>query len=800
MLAFKFKTHSLRNKLVAIAMLTTCLALLVSSLTLAAYEHHLNRQDFKNKLAVLAEVIINQAQTALSTNSYSTLQANLNTLSADSSIIRSCIYNKQQQFMVGYTRTANTCPQHWSEITTDTSLNIALHAPIYLNDQSQGVLYLEASNNNLIARSQKFLWFSGFILLVASALALLLSNGLQQIVLRPIRELNSTLRDITLKKDYSIRADANNNTELDGLIELFNSLLNTIESDNTSLKESEDRFRILTSLAPVGIFQIDAQQNLLYVNQRWRNIHQIHSPKPLLKEWFYRIHPQDLVNFQQHWQQLIQSHNSISFEFRLLDKDKKIIWVQLLAGAVHDFQGSLLGFLGTLSDITELKDAQIKMENLAFYDPLTGLANRRLFRNRLEKTIATIQRNHSSMALLFLDMDQFKRINDTLGHDAGDELLKIIAKRLCACVRESDTVSRIGGDEFTILLTDIHYTTDVVMIANKILHTLAEPIHIYDHEVLTSVSIGITLTPEDSSDANTLMKNADMAMYKAKEMGRNTYQFFSEEMNRSVLEHIELENELSEALATGQFVLTYQPKVSLFNFSLTGLEVLLRWQHPERGLIAPDRFIPIAEESGQILAIGQWVLEQACLQMGALRQEFTFLQTAKVAVNLSSRQFSDSKLLERIKSALEAAQLPANNLELEITESTLMEDVEGAIEIMQKMKQLGISIAIDDFGTGYSSLSYIKRFPIDVLKVDRSFVMDIPADQNDMAITAAVIAMAHKLNLSVVAEGVEERAQLSFLHANFCDEGQGYLFSRPLYLHQLQKFLQQYHPSTAINF
>ena len=478
-------------------------------------------------------------------------------------------------------------------------------------------------------------------------------------------------------------------------------------------------------------------------------------------------------------------------ELRLQRRDQSHVWIQLLASALHDRNGELQGYLGVISDISELKAAQLQMETLAFYDPLTGLANRRLFRNRLEKAVKTVMRSGSSMALMFLDMDQFKRVNDTLGHDAGDILLKEVASRLSSTVRENDTVSRIGGDEFTILLTDVHHTQDVLVVAEKLLLAMAKPIRIKGQDMVTTVSIGITMTPEDSTDANTLMKNADLAMYRAKELGRNNFQFFSEDMNHSILEHLSLEKEIGEAISRNQFSLVFQPKISLCDYSVTGVETLIRWQHPEKGMITPDRFIPVAEETGQILEIGSWVLEQSCRQISSLIRSKVLPQDAKVAVNLSARQFTDPYLLQRIRSVLEITKIRPQCLELEITESTLMEDVESAIQIMQEIKRTGVAIAIDDFGTGYSSLSYIKRFPIDVLKVDRSFVTDIPDDENDMAITAAVIAMAHKLSLTVVAEGVETQEQLQFLRQNACNEGQGYLFSRPLSLGQLHQFLSE---------
>jgi diguanylate cyclase (GGDEF)-like protein len=429
------------------------------------------------------------------------------------------------------------------------------------------------------------------------------------------------------------------------------------------------------------------------------------------------------------------------------------------------------------------------MENLAFYDPLTGLANRRLFKNRLAKAVKSVQRADSSIALLFLDLDQFKRINDTLGHDIGDALLKEIARRLDNNVRENDTVSRIGGDEFTILLIDVNNTNDVRIVAEKILLSLARPFMLNGQEIISTVSIGITMTPEDSIEPNTLMKNADLAMYRAKELGRNNFQFFSEDMNTAILHNLEIEKELHIAIKRNQFILMYQPKICIADNTITGVETLVRWRHPEKGLIPPDSFIPIAEETGQIIKIGAWVLEHSCHEMGALIREGLMPKNSKVAVNLSAKQFSDPHLLQTVLDILIQSKIDPLNLELEITESIIMDDVEAAISIMEAIKSKGINLAIDDFGTGYSSLAYLKRFPIDVLKVDRSFVSDIPEDKTDMAITSAVIAMAHKLGMKVVAEGIETQEQLDFLKENNCDDGQGYLLSRPLTLPQLHHFL-----------
>ncbi|MEY8263104.1 MAG: EAL domain-containing protein, partial [Bermanella sp.] len=410
--------------------------------------------------------------------------------------------------------------------------------------------------------------------------------------------------------------------------------------------------------------------------------------------------------------------------------------------------------------------------------------------DRLEKAVSESRRRNTFIALLFIDLDQFKRVNDSLGHEAGDQLLVEIARRLEGSVRASDTVSRIGGDEFTVLLGDIDSSNGVRHICEKILTRLGKPIAINNQEVITTVSIGITLGPADGDSGSTLMRNADMAMYQAKAMGRNNYQFFSQDMNKEMLGYLEIEKNLRASLkAQDEFIVFYQPKTNLNTGEFIGAEALIRWQPKGKEMIGPDRFIPISEESGLIVPIGKWVLRESCFQVKRLIDLGVWPEHAKVAVNLSARQFSDPELIHHIEETLRLSGCPVHILELEITESTLMGDVESAILTMRHIKEMGISMAIDDFGTGYSSLSYLKRFPIDILKVDRSFVMDIPEDRNDMAITAAVIAMAHKLQLKVVAEGIETQAQLDFLKDNRCEYGQGYFIAKPMPVEQLEAYI-----------
>ncbi|WP_177203433.1 putative bifunctional diguanylate cyclase/phosphodiesterase [Marinospirillum celere] len=429
-------------------------------------------------------------------------------------------------------------------------------------------------------------------------------------------------------------------------------------------------------------------------------------------------------------------------------------------------------------DITALKQTHQKMEQLALYDTLTGLENRRLFKQRLHKAIKLSKRQTTVTALLYLDLDHFKRINDTLGHDSGDQLLITVAERLRTCVRESDSIARLGGDEFTLLVHDLQNPDAAAAVARKVIQQLSQPLHLGNKSVIVTTSVGIALAPTDSTSPTELMKNADLAMYRAKSQGRNTYQFFSQEMNAQATRLLEVETELRTALVEKSFEVYYQPQVNLPIAKVVGFEALVRWKHPERGMISPAEFIPIAEETGLIVELGRQVLEQACQDLVWLNQRLDY--RCYVAVNLSPRQLKDPDLPAYLDNLLSRYDLPPQYLELEITESTLMDQMDLSLPILHAIEQLGISLSIDDFGTGYSSLSYLKQLPVHSLKIDRSFVRDIPGDRDDMAIISAVSAMAAKLNLEVVAEGVEEREQLMFLKETGCHLVQGYYFSPPL--------------------
>jgi diguanylate cyclase (GGDEF)-like protein len=425
----------------------------------------------------------------------------------------------------------------------------------------------------------------------------------------------------------------------------------------------------------------------------------------------------------------------------------------------------------------QLQKSEERLSSLAYHDTLTGLPNRLLFHDRLALAVAQSPRHGKGLAVLFMDVDRFKVINDSLGHSVGDRLIREVAARLRACVREGDTVARLGGDEFTVLLPDVGQAVDAAKVAGKVLDVIRVPFDIDGREIFVTSSMGISLYPDDGRDAETLVKNADAAMYRAKEQGRDRYLLYTPALNATALERLALESSLRKALPNDELLLHYQPIVDVATRRVHGVEALLRWNHPELGLVPPADFIPLAEVTGLILAMGPWVLRTACAQARAWQELHPGL---RVAVNLSARQFQEPGLVGHVTDALADTGLDPRLLQLEITESSAMQNAQAAIQTLRELKALGVGLSIDDFGTGYSSLSYLRRFPIDTLKIDQSFIRDIGADPDDAAIASAIIALARTLKLSVVAEGVETAEQLAFVARHGCDQTQGYLFSRPL--------------------
>ncbi|MDP1683460.1 MAG: EAL domain-containing protein [Burkholderiales bacterium] len=556
-------------------------------------------------------------------------------------------------------------------------------------------------------------------------------------------------------------------------------------------KESEERFRATFSQAAVGIAQVAPDGRWLRVNQRLCDIVG-YSEAELLGKTFQDItYADDLESDLEYVRQILADEiRTFTMEKRYIRKDGTLVWINLTVSLVRAADGSPKYFISVIEDITRRKATEAQLMHLATHDHLTHLPNRSLLQDRITQAIAHAERAERQMAVLFLDLDRFKNINDSLGHDVGDKLIIVLAERLRGIVRGGDTVARVGGDEFVLVITELQYETQAENIARKVLEVLAEPEVVDGTELFLCGSIGISLYPRDGRDCHTLLKNADAAMYRAKEAGRNQFQFFTQEMNANAVHRLTLENELRHALEREEFSLHYQPQIDLANGAVVGMEALLRWHSPTRGMVPPAEFIPLAEESGLIVPIGEWVLRTACAQNKAWLN--AGMQSLRVAVNISARQCRLNSLTKLVERVLADTGLDACHLELEITESLLMDNPEESASTLRDLNQMGIQLAIDDFGTGYSSLSYLKRFPIHTLKIDQSFVRDITTDPDDAAIVKAVIAMARSLKLRVVAEGVETVEQLEFLRAHECEGMQGYYFSKPMPTEQFAPWLDQW--------
>ncbi len=550
--------------------------------------------------------------------------------------------------------------------------------------------------------------------------------------------------------------------------------------DVTEQREAEQSMRILSGAVEQShgaVMITDKNSIIKYVNPRYCQITG-YTKEELIGETARLLEFSDtLDNEQRGMRECISVGKSWTVSMRGTRKNGESYWQAVSASPVIDESGTLTHIVVSVEDTSQQREIHAQMEQLAFYDPLTGLENRRLFKDRLDQCLKQVRRSKQLMALLFLDLDGFKTINDTLGHDAGDELLIIIARRLKQCVREEDIVARLGGDEFTIILSNLKSNKAASSVASKIIQKIQKPVEIAGQEVFISCSIGITIAPNDSMDANILMRNADLAMYRAKDLGKNNSQYFTDDMNLENEARNGLENALRAALTEESFVVYFQPQVDISAHRISGFEALVRWQHPEGDLL-PARFIPLAEETGLIIELGEIILRKTCEQMNALHEAgFT---DQKVSVNLTERQFRDKNLINMIRSVFAETDFDPRGLQIEITESMLMRDIDKAIDIMQQLKRLGVSIAIDDFGTGFSSLTNLARLPVDTLKVDHRFIKQLTASEDENGITSSVIALAKHMRMTVAAEGVESPEQREFLRQNHCSLQQGFLFCAPV--------------------
>jgi diguanylate cyclase (GGDEF)-like protein/PAS domain S-box-containing protein len=616
--------------------------------------------------------------------------------------------------------------------------------------------------------------------LVAILLGMVIAAVLARGLTRGLRRLIRATSDVQIGK-AGVRVDLKQDDELGQLARSFNVMLDTLD-EQTQAREQAQRQLVLAAQvfenSSEGIVMTDTSNRIVAVNPAFTQITGYSREEALGQcPGMLRSGKQGEAFYEDMWHQL-NTHGFWRGELWNRRKDGSLYPEWLGISVVRNEAGQIANYVGIFSDMTERKEADERVKFLAHHDGLTCLPNRLLLVERLQHALVRSRRESLGLSVLFIDYDRFKNVNDSLGHQAGDELLVQVAVRLRACVREKDTVARLGGDEFVILLEDVGDDHDAAVVAQKVLESSRQPYLAGGQEVALTASIGISVFPGDGESAENLIKNADAAMYHAKSLGRNNFQFYTAQLNAEILERLRMETKLRRAVESGELCLHYQPQVDFRSGALVGMEALVRWHHPDHGLILPARFIPVAEESGIIVELGRWVLEEACRQNKDWQD--AGLPSVPVAVNISALQYQSNDFLESVLNALANSGLEPRFLELELTESLLLEEVESKLEVMRDLKQRRIKLSIDDFGTGYSNLSYLKRFPIDKLKIDRSFVRDIMEDSDDAAIVAAIVAMSRSLRLTTIAEGVETVEQYHRLKELGCNELQGYLVSPPM--------------------
>ena len=598
--------------------------------------------------------------------------------------------------------------------------------------------------------------------------------------LADVLEHSSSLLNILGRSEEDLQVSATSRFPLTSCAQR-NCGFGYMQTDITDQKELEYQLRLdqeILKNTREAVVITDADGSIVDINRAYTQItgyerREIVGENPRVCKSGYH----DQAFYEAMWKELLETGKWLG-EIWDRRKNGEVYQKWLSINAIYDNTGATINYFGIFTDITQKRKVATQLKNLLFYDPLTNLPNRTFFEELLAQALLNSQFHDEPLVLLCIDLNRFKDINDTLGYKAGDELLIQVSKRIRSCVRETDTVSRLCGDEFMVFLSEMKLKDCVGHLARRLLHVLQQPFHITGEEVFINACIGISLSPEDGRDAESLIKNADTAVNFSQKRGQGTYRYFRAQMNENLVHRATVERELRHALEHEEVIHYYQPKYNLSTGKMVGVEALMRWRHPIKGLISPAEFIPVAEESTLILAIGKWGLWEACRQIKAWQDQG--LGILPVAVNLSSKQFQDKQLLRLVRETLDQHGITPETLELEITESVLMEDPNEAAQLLENIRGLGVRIAIDDFGTGYSSLAYLKNFPVNTLKIDQAFITDIVRDSNDETIVASILSMADNLNLKVVAEGVETKGQLELLRKMGCEEVQGYYFSKPL--------------------
>jgi diguanylate cyclase (GGDEF)-like protein/PAS domain S-box-containing protein len=778
------RNFSIRANLTLLILSASVLAVLLASFAFGVYERQNYRSSAVRELTALADTLGANTAASLAFNDANTAQEMLGALATEPHVLAACLYESDGATFAEYHGPGSQRKLVFPTLRPDGAYfdgkSLTLFHGVLLNGERTGSIALVFDLSDLRSRLLQYAKIAFLVLILSVVATLLASLRLTKSIADPLVQLAAVARRVSTDKDYSVRAMICAGGEVGLLIRNFNEMLSRIESRERALSESEERYALAARGANDGLWDWDLVSNRIYFSPRWNHMlgYSVSEVWSGPEEWFSHIHADDCervrTDFATHCEGKTAEFVS---EYRMRHKSGGYIWTLSRGIAVRDSSGKAARIAGSQTDITEGKIS----------DPLTHIPNRLYFIDRLESAFETAREQGALFAVLFVDLDQFKQVNDSLGHAAGDELLINVAGRLRAGMRSSSrpdeqaksVVARVGGDEFAILLTHMRNLTDPAIVAARILERLREPFYVEGRHVSCSASVGIALGSPEGTPEN-ILRDADTAMYHAKANGKARFEFFNDAMRERVIARYEIETGLRNAIDAHQLVLHYQPIVSSIDDRITGFEALVRWNHPERGLLPPGEFIPIAEESDLIILLGRWVLRESCRQMAEWHRRFAFGVPLTINVNVSSRQLINSRLVEDVQLALAESGLNPAFLSIEVTESSLIENTEQTVTTLNRLKAMNVRLEIDDFGTGYSSLSYLQRLPFDTLKIDRSFINELSAGSDGLDIVKAILEMAHSLKLEVIAEGVETEEQLLQLRELGCKYVQGFLFSMPV--------------------
>lgn len=811
----QFKNLSLQSKLRISFGLITCVALILTLGLSTANEWSKAREKLAIELGGIANIVAANSTATLAFVDEPAAAETMASLDGHPEISYALLFDKDDRIFARY---GSVDELQAGKIAHELDFqngyqfdghHLTVIKQVTLEGRYLGYILLHSHLDNLYVQLANELLFSAGIILFALIVTLILASRLQRAITRPVIHLTDLMVRVRKEHLYHLRARPGTGDEIGNLAQVFNEMLAEIQARDDKLaahqqlleqKVAERTARLervnnrLNQYARVyentldGVQILDPDWNVLSANSAFTRItgyteEEVIGRKPqillsgLYEHAFYET-IWGSIHQMGHWRGEVKNRR----------KNGEFYHEELTISVINDDEGRVINYIAISSDISALKESQLRLEHLAQHDVLTDLPNRLLFGDRIEQAIRVARRKSGQVAVLFVDLDRFKIINDSLGHSIGDLLLKEAANRLQRCVRSADTVARLGGDEFALLLEGVSGVAGPEVVAEKVLTALGAPVSLAGRETFIGCSIGISLYPQDGDDAATLLKNADIAMYRAKQQGGNTFQFFTEDLTSQAAKRLSLDSDLHRAAERGELEIHYQPQFDLRDGSMVGAEALLRWKHSVLGFVSPAEFIPLAEETGFIEELTAWVINTVCRQIRDW--QFTEEKVPPIAINISGRHFSRGGLVQMIGDALDRYELQGQALEVEVTEGMFIQQAELAAQTIRELKDLGVSIAIDDFGTGYSSLAYLKTLPLDMLKIDQSFVRDIPEDTNDKAIARAVIALGHSMGLTVIAEGVETEAQEAFLKAEGCGLAQGYHYARPLPVEEFALLLE----------